>query len=326
VSLRTKIRNPAEPVIFYEIIPPRVDLAGELEDRLALAREVAGRADAINIPEIRAEKRNGARRGGLPERVEPRVFAEAVAKAAGVPAVVNRVTVHEPAAEQRCWFRETYDRYGIRELILVGGESQQEQYCGPGVIESASLVAEEELAFLLGGITIPHRPKEAARVRDKAQHGLGFFTTQVLLDFKDVVSLMRQLSGLEARVLLSFTPVSHPRDLQFLEWLGVELPPGFVREIKRASGPEEAVACSFLLARRILGEVFANLPASPPALGLQVERITKRNSAAALSMLSQLGEYYRELHSACYSKASAAVRKASGEERRSVPMEPPGQP
>jgi hypothetical protein len=182
------------------------------------------------------------------------------------------------------------------------------------------------LAFLLGGITIPHRPKEAARVRDKAQHGLGFFTTQVLLDFKDVVSLMRQLSGLEARVLLSFTPVSHPRDLQFLEWLGVELPPGFVREIKRASGPEEAVACSFLLARRILGEVFANLPASPPALGLQVERITKRNSAAALSMLSQLGEYYRELHSACYSKASAAVRKASGEERRSVPMEPPGQP
>jgi len=105
VTLRVKIDNPAEPVVFYEVIPPRVDIEGELEDRLALVREVAGQVDAINIPEIREEKRNGPRKGVLHERIEPRVFAEAIANATKVETVVNRVTVHDSPAEQRRWLR-----------------------------------------------------------------------------------------------------------------------------------------------------------------------------------------------------------------------------
>lgn len=295
MSLRAKIENPAEPVVFYEVIPPRADIEGDLEDRLALVREVAGQADAINIPEIREEKRNGPRVSQLPVRIEPRIFAEAIAASTSVETVVNRVTVHESAAEQRRWLRETYGRHGVRDLILVGGESQQNQYPGPSVAETAALAAEENLPYLLGGITIAHRPGEASRVRQKARQGLRFFTTQVLLDSKAIVALLKNLDGLEARVLLSFTPVSDPRDLKFLEWLGVEIPPHFAREIDESATPAEAVERSFDLARRILMEVFKNLPPNAPALGIQVERITKRNSTAAKRMLAELGEFYRSL-------------------------------
>ncbi|HWP85431.1 MAG TPA: hypothetical protein VNN17_09590, partial [Terriglobia bacterium] len=262
----------------------------------------------------------------LPERVEPRLFAAAIARATGAETVVNRVTVHASFAEQRNWLCETYHRYGIRDLILVGGESQQVTYCGPGVVETASIVAEEGLPYLLGGITIPHRPKEAARVRDKARHGIRFFTTQVLLDAKDVVALLQQLEGLNVRVLLSFTPVSHPRDLQFLEWLGVELPPKFVREIQQASGPEAAVEISFALARRILEEVFRSLPPGAPAVGLQIERITKRNSASALRMLAELGEFYRTLLRNRYPKEGGAAPAAPDRRQRSRSLESRQQP
>ena len=295
VSLRDKISDPAAPVIFYEVIPPRVDIEGEMDDRLALVREVASQIDVINIPEIREENRNGPRESSLPQRLEPRAFAQAIASATQVETVVNRVTVHESAAEQRRWLCETYHQHGIHDLILVGGESRQHQYPGPSVVQTASLAAEEGLQFLLGGITIPHRPREASRVRQKAQHGLQFFTTQVLLDSQDIVHLLRQLDGLKARVLLSFTPVSHPRDLIFLEWLGVDVPPAFAREIRQASGPEEAVEQSLIFARRILTEVFAGLHPQAPALGIQVERITKRNSASARRMLAELGDFYRSL-------------------------------
>lgn len=295
MSLRTKITDPATPVVFYEVIPPRADIEGDLEDRLRLVREVASQIDAINIPEIREEKRNGLRERPLPERIEPRAFAQAIAAATQVESVVNRVTVHESVSEQRRWLCETYHQQQIRNLILVGGESGQHQYPGPSVIQMSALAAEEGLPFLLGGICIAHRHGEGSRVRKKAQHGLQFFTTQVLLDSQDIVHLLRQLDGLKARVVLSFTPVSHPRDLSFLEWLGVNIPAAFASQIRRAGSHEEAVEQSLSLARGILTKVFAELPSDAPALGIQVERITKRNSASARRMLAELGEFYRRL-------------------------------
>jgi hypothetical protein len=295
MNLHSKITNPAEPVVFYEVIPPRIGIDGELEDRLELVRDVAGRVDAINIPEIREESRNGPRAKPLPLRMQPREFARAITSSTRVETVVNRVTVHETAAEQRQWLCDTHRGFGIRELILVGGESEQEEYPGPGVAETASLVAEEGLAYLLGGITIPHRPQEESRVRNKARRGLQFFTTQVLLDSRDIVRLIRGLDGLEARILLSFTPVSDPRDLAFLEWLGVEIPPKFARLTRNAASADTVVEQSFDLARHILTDVFNNLPPQPPALGLQIERITKRNSSAARRMLAELSDFYRGL-------------------------------
>jgi hypothetical protein len=303
VSLRDKIENPAEPVVFYEIIPPRAGVIGELDSRLDLVRDVAGQADAINIPEIREERRNGARRIPMKDRIEPRAFAQAIAGAARVETVVNRVTVHEPADEQRRWMQETCQRYGVHNLILVGGEAAGFAYPGPSVADTCALAANDGVAALFGGITIPHRPNEAARVRAKHQSGIRFFTTQVLLRSVDIVRLVHELDGLNTRLLLSFTPVCHVRDLAFLEHLGVEVPLDFRREIVQAANAEQAVERSFALARRTLAEVFETLPPHPPALGLQVERITKRNSAAARRMLGDLGDFYRRLASLHYPPA-----------------------
>jgi 5,10-methylenetetrahydrofolate reductase len=309
VNLRAKIENSAEPVVFYEIVPPRAGVAGELESRLELVRDVASQVDAINIPEIRDESGDGSSGIPLKDRIEPRVFAEAIAGAAPVETVVNRVTVHELAAEQRRWLKESCSRYGVRSMIFVGG-ALEIAYPGPSVVEACSLAQEERLPLLLGGITIPHRPEEAARVRAKQQRGMSFFTTQVLLTATDVVRLLHELDGMETRLLLSFTPVCHPRDLAFLQRLGVDVPPKFAEEITGARTPDEATERSFALARRILTEVFENLPPHPPALGLQVERITKRNSAAARRMLAELGDFYRRLTPRHYPPARIGAEAA----------------
>lgn len=307
MSLKSKIQNPADPVVFYEVIPPRLGADGELESRLELVGEVAGLADAINIPEIRDETRQGPRRLRLPQRMEPREFSRAICAATRVETVINRVTVHDSAAVQRRWLSEGYREYGIRNLILVGGESQEANYPGPSVVETASLVAEQGLPFLLGGITIPGRPQEVERVREKRERGLCFFTTQVLLESQAVVKLVQALEGLPIRILLSFTPVSHPRDLDFLKWLGVDVPAQLAEQVRQQTDPAAAVEQSFALARQILAEVFANLPPRPPALGLQVERITKRNSTAARRMLSELGSFYRELLQTRYPGAASTA-------------------
>lgn len=292
MDLRARIQDPARPVILYELIPPKVDAPAELEALLELVRDLDGTVDAINIPEIVEESRQGESRGRLPERIEPRVFAQAIQEACGMDAVVNRVTVRETAETQRAWLRETWEKYGVRNVILVGGESAAVKYPGPSVPQAAELAAATGLDFFLGGIAIPSRSREAARIRRKYDHGLRFFTTQVLFDANDTVDLLHALNGLDVRIFLSFAPVTNLRDIAFLEWLGVDVPQNVAWTIEQAGAPARAAEKTTAMASRILTDIFDNLPSHPPALGMNIEQITRRMHAAAKKMLAELSAVY----------------------------------
>ncbi|OFW04962.1 MAG: hypothetical protein A3G20_08760 [Acidobacteria bacterium RIFCSPLOWO2_12_FULL_59_11] len=313
MNLKAKILSPAQAMIFYELIPPRAGAAQELEGLLTLCRELTGTVDAINIPEIYEESRRESVPGRkpLPERIEPRAFAKAIQTTAGIESVVNRVTVHHPEPAQLRWMRETYTEYGIRNLILVGGESRQMGYPGPSVVEAAKLSRQEGLDFLLGGITIPSRSHEQERVRQKYAQGLSFFTTQVLLDSNDIVDLIQGLNGLDVRIFLSFAPISNRRDLEFLKWLGVDVPNNVVWAVEQGGDAAMAVEKSTSLASAILTDVFDNLPAHPPALGINIEQITRRNFGAARQMLAHLGPFYRRHLQTRYPGATGDCEPAS---------------
>ena len=311
MDLRSKFENPAQPVILHELIPPKLGAPAELDENLSYIQELTGIADAINVPEIREETRQGARRTRLPERMEPRVFAQAIHGSCGMATVINRVTVHEAHAEQRQWLKESYDDFGIRNLILVGGESRKTQYPGPSVLEAAALSREAGVEFLLGGITIPSRTHEVMRIRQKYHQGLNFFTTQVLLDSNDVVDLIQGLNGLDVRIFLSFAPISDSRDVEFLRWLGVDVPKNVAWSIAQVDEPGKAVEKTVTQACKILTDVFDHLPPHPPGLGINVEQISRRNHGPARRMLGMLGDFYRRLLLAHYSGSARVVHAAS---------------
>ena len=292
MELKARIQDPARPVIFFELIPPKAGASAELETQLELVRDLSETVDAINIPEIIEESRQGERRTRLPERIEPRVFARAIQEAVGMETVVNRVTVRETAETQRDWFQETYERYGVRNVILVGGESAATEYFGPSVLEAGELASATGIDFFLGGIAIPSRSREAARIRSKYEHGLRFFTTQVLFDPNDTVDLLQALNGLDVRIFLSFSPITNLRDVEFLEWLGVDVPRNVAWGIEQAGEPAKAAEKTTAMASRILTDIFDNLPSHPPALGMNIEQITRRTHAAARKMLTELSGVY----------------------------------
>jgi 5,10-methylenetetrahydrofolate reductase len=207
--------------------------------------------------------------------------------------VINHVVVRDP--DPLRWFRELKEQAGIQNVILVGGESSQFSYPGPGVRRAAEQVCAAGLSVCLGGVAIPSRDQEPERIRAKQAVGMAFFTTQMLFDSNDIVGLIQRLNGLEARIFLSFAPVSHPGDLKFLRWLGVDLPADLDRYLLGGSGAETCFARSLDLAQRILMDVFDNLPPDPPLLGLNIEHINQRNYRAAVKMLEQLGSLYSRL-------------------------------
>ncbi len=91
----------------------------------------------------------------------------------GIDIVLNRCVVYE--TDQAAWFRETAEKFGIQNLVLVGGESSQIQYPGPNVAQAAREILATGLPSTLGGISIPSRSHEVERIRRKAAEGLKLF-------------------------------------------------------------------------------------------------------------------------------------------------------
>jgi 5,10-methylenetetrahydrofolate reductase len=310
MDLSTRIADPYLPVTLFEVVPPEEGKPEAVEETVAVVRRVADSVDAINLPEIHNEARPGDRTANFVPRMDPRRLAARLRQELGVEVVTNHCVVYEP--DPVPWLRETCDGFGVQHFVLVGGESSSIRYPGPSVLEATERLRAAGHEGALGGISIPSRAGEAERVRRKHAAGLSFFTTQVLFDPNDIVWLVQRLNGLEARLFLSFAPVSHPRDLQFLRWLGADIPPDLDRFLRldeasaadlshpdRREGARAAcLGRSMDLAQRILMEVFDNLPPDPPALGLNIEHINRRNVTPAVQMLERLGDLYSSLVSA----------------------------
>ncbi len=317
MEFRAKLTSPFLPVTLFEMVPPAAGKPGAIERVLAEIESVRHCVDAINLPEIHDEARGEARAVKFVERLEPRILGERIRKGLGMEVILNRCVVYE--ADQLAWFRKTAEIFDLQHVVLVGGERSGIEYPGPSVADAARQVAAAGIGATLGGITIPSRLHEAERVRRKVAAGLSFFTTQVLFDSNDIVWLIQKLNGVEARIFLSFAPVSHPRDLEFLRWLGADIPDDLDSFLLQgeASGTAEASRESPPLARpgaldrsldlcqRILMDVFDNLPPDPPSIGLNVEHINKRNFPAAVRMLTRLNDLYRHLVST-HARASLA--------------------
>jgi len=300
MDLKTKILNPHIPVSFFEMVPPVAGKPEALDSAVAEIARIQHLADAINLPEIHDESRGAERTFKFVERIEPRVLGRNIRQQFNLDVVLNRCVVYQP--DQLRWFQETQDQFGIRNFILVGGESSRIEYPGPSVVQTSREVRAAGLQVALGGISIPSRAHEPDRIRRKVAEGLCFFTTQVLFDSNDIVWLVQRLNGLEARIFLSFAPVSHHRDIDFLRWLGADVPADLDRflingtpEEKPAHDSEDAFERCLNLAQRILMDVFDNLPPDPPPLGINIEHINRRNLSSAVRMLEKLGTFYSNL-------------------------------
>ncbi|WP_440997838.1 hypothetical protein [Arhodomonas sp. SL1] len=236
----TQPKNPnARPAgLNLEVVPPELrsgerGVAAALEKAAAIHEAVG--LDGINIPEIREESGKsdkGERRKPFEPRVEPRVLARRIRDELGLESMINRVVVHLDRQAQADWFRETWEEYGVRQFVLVGGEKSGVDYPGPSVPEANEMIrgAINAPGLRVGNICIPTRRNEADRMRRKMATGVDFFTTQIIYhpeEFTDLVDALvdNGLPEVPPELLLTLCPVKGPRNIRFLHWLGVSISP-----------------------------------------------------------------------------------------------------
>ena len=306
MRIKDKIKRPRRPVVVYEILPPReVDVsldsyAGTISSLLSQTH-----IDAINIPEVRDELSRGKRPVKNYKRAEPREFGKLLQDIVGVEAIVNRVVVHEILEKQLNWIAETYERFEINNLIIVGGESSKLNYPGPPVSQALGeinkLFRSEEKSIFCGGISIPSRSKESINLKKKSDNGAEFFTTQVLYDSSKITKMIGHYQKIcnkakthPKRLLISFAPVSSSKDIEFLKWLGVEIPQATEDYLNARPGTmtNRSLDVSIEVLNNILDFIIKNKINVP--IGLNVEHIMSYNFQSSIEMLQELARIYRE--------------------------------
>ena len=306
MRFRDKVRKPKRPVVAYEILPPR-EKDGTLNSYAERISSLLSQThiDAINIPEVHEENGRGIRPVKNLERAEAREFGRLLQDSVGIEAIVNRVMVHNNLDYQKNWIKETFYDYDIENLILVGGETSDIEYPGPSVNESAEYITRDlntgRFDIFCGGITIPSRKIESKRLLQKGSNGIEFFTSQVLYDSAKVKKMLKyydelckENSVLPRRILLSFAPVSSKKNIDFLKWLGVEIPQE--TEDRLIKDNAKMSNQSLEIASDILKDILKNnekLGITVP-VGLNVEHIMSYNFQSSINMLQELSKIYRE--------------------------------
>ena len=306
MRFRDKVRKPKRPVVAYEILPPR-EKDGTLNSYAERISSLLSQThiDAINIPEVHEENARGLRPVKNLERAEAREFGRLLQDNVGIETIVNRVTVHNDLDYQKSWIKETFYDYDIENLILVGGESSDIKYPGPSVNETSEYITRDLNAgrfdFFCGGITIPSRKIESVRLLKKGSNGIEFFTSQVLYDGKKIKKMLKYYDDvckennvLPRRILLSFAPVSSKKNIDFLKWLGVEIPSQTEKRLtnKKTSMSDESLEIASEILKGILNNN-EKLGITVP-IGLNVEHIMSYNFQSSINMLQELSKIYRE--------------------------------
>ena len=306
MRFRDKVRKAKRPVVVYEILPPR-EKDGTLNSYAEKISSLLSQThiDAINIPEVHDENGRGERPVINLERAEAREFGRLLQDNVGIEAIVNRVTVHNEMEKQKKWIKQTFYDYDIENLILVGGESSRIDYPGPSVNTTSEFINRDlntgRFDFFCGGIAIPSRMKESEKLLKKGSNGIEFFTTQVLYDSKKIKKMLqyydmicKENKVLPRRILLSFAPVSSDKNIDFLKWLGVEIPNLTEKRLleKNNAMTEESLKIATDILKDILNsneELGITVP-----IGLNVEHIMSYNFQYSINMLQELSRIYRE--------------------------------
>ncbi len=287
--------------LLFEALPPKLEATGgEWQDHLDLLDPLkkVGLA-GVNVPEIV---------NGHYQTVEPRGFAVALHRLLGVRPIVNRITVHHKLPELISWTTQSSHGFGIKDLVLVGGEKSTEEYPGPGVNESLRALRPQvhRSGGTLGVITIPTRRRESndepQRLLAKQEAGASYAISQILCEpiaaqrlQKDLAAAAKAADKPAIPILWSLAPVSKTRDIEFLKWLGVEVPAAHGTAILGRTGNaariEESHVRNEAIVRSILEHAETNNLVAP---GFCIEHVMLSNIEAAIGLVERIRALCKE--------------------------------
>ena len=287
MEFQAKLLDFHRGIYLYGATPPRIESSEqkiyEIAEKLA-TRLSRLDLDAINVYDIQEEEGRNQLPRPFPflPTIDPGQYANILKTLTGKEVINYKCVVHHPQASFEAWLAQSWEQFNIRYLSLVGGSTSKSAYPGLTLSQAAQMIASHRYEFTFGGVTLAERHtckgNEHLRLIEKSSWGMKFFTSQVVYHADATIQLLQdyyracqEQNAPPGRIILTFAPCGTAKTLQFLRWLGVNIPTETEQAILSAKSPVDKsieVCCSNL--RRILDAI----DAQKAPLGINVESVS----------------------------------------------------
>ncbi len=299
--------------VILEACPPALDDQDKAFAVLRQSFSIYNSFHAISVPDLQDDAEFQRQR----ERVPNEEFASWLRDLTEKPLSLYKVSVSCDAAEFSAWLDQA-GSLGCSDVFLVGGDSSRKTYRDGalGVGEAARIARDR--GYRCGGIVIPTRRTQFAarpasvdetdrlllKIRD---HGLQFFTTQILYEGEWMCCLLLDLARTLPidqlpKLFLTFSPLVCPEDVVFAKkTLGVYIPRDVERLLRGARSMREASISAQTWVWDRISSFAKEIGYPSEKLGVNVEYLDSRNPRnvdAAFELAEEFGRIFRRRRAA----------------------------
>jgi hypothetical protein len=243
-------------------------------------KEFLAQFPSLATPEMQAR---------IPDPADPATFRAQHLSDWSPPVAVYRAVGKYQESDLRAWL-ETQDAQ--RALTVFVGASSRHLQPATSLVRAQELWAQTRPDVLLGGVAIPERHtrrgEEHLRVIAKQDAGSSFFITQVVYDVnaaKNLVSDYRYecaTRNLEpAPIVFTFSVCGSLKTLEFLGWLGVDVPRWIQNDLRHA---DDTLRASYEHALGAARELIGYCRRLGVPFGLNIESVSNRRAEIEASV------------------------------------------
>jgi len=243
--LKSKIENSKPGILTYGFTPPKLNNTEEKIIEITnkkIERIKTIDVDGLVIYDLQDEKDRISEERPFPflPTVDPAVYSNDYMNEIDLPKIIYRAVGKYLHGEMAAWLNSTLNKDCM--TVFVGAPSKKQQG-NLSINEAYNLRKRINPELLLGGVTIPERhltkKDEHLRLIDKTQKGCSFFISQAVYNVeasKNLLSDYYYYCGEQefdmVPIIFTFTPCGSLKTLEFMKWLGINIPSWFENELK----------------------------------------------------------------------------------------------
>jgi hypothetical protein len=275
-----------EGVLLYGLTPPRATTTPDQADAVAeatLTRLRSVQVDGLVLYDVDAEADRAATPRPFPfmPMMDPARFLDRHLGGWEGPAVVYRAVAKYSGDELTAWLTAAdHDRV----LTVLVGAASREQVVMTSLPEAYRRHAGLTRPPRMGGVAIAERHADTGaeheRMMNKQAAGCEFFVSQVCYDLDHTRNMLsdyaygcRDQGRAPRPVVLTLAPCGSVKTLEFMTWLGIDVPAWLRAEITRSADPLTASYEQCVVNARVL-IAFCRRLGLP--FGINVESLTNR--------------------------------------------------
>lgn len=299
--LRNKILQQQAGLVFYSLTPPKASTDGEKLKTIAskqMERLQGLPLDGLLLYDIQDEstRTEKERTFAFTPTLSPEYYCKHYLAALALPKVIYKSIGNLTKQKFADWLLANQE---LEYAIFVGASShQQTQATGFSLAEAYALRSQHAPSLLLGGVTIPERHTKKAdehlRILGKVNQGCHFFVSQCVYSLNDTKNLLsdyyystvddnRTLSP----IIFTLAPCGSLKTLQFMEWLGIEVPKWLYNDLKHS---KDILSASVETCKHIAVEIMNYAEGKKIPIGFNIESVSikKEEIEAANELLKDV--------------------------------------